>query len=131
MGFGLVLDVVKSGLDLVMKGKKLKIEEREVVSEILLDISQILNSTVEKFKKNEFPHSHCQTLQILANNLHGTLKPHLDPGQAQILIESLGEASLVEREFAFRHEPETIQVLEIAAGSFKAWSLLIKSGGRN
>lgn len=131
MGFGLVLEVVKSGIDLVMKGKKLQLEEREVVSKILSEISQLLNSTSEKFRKNEYPHNHCQTLQILAQNLHETLKTHLPPDQAKLLLESLSEASLVEREFAFRHEPETIQTLEIVAGNFAAWSLLVKSGVRN
>lgn len=126
MGFGLVLEILKGGIDVLMKSKKLRTEERETLSNILSDVSQILNSTVEKFKQNEFPHSHCQTLQILAQNLQSSLKSHLDPDQTSMLMNALEDAVLVERDFALRHDPKTIQTLEIVAGTFAAWSLLVK-----
>jgi len=126
MGFSLVIDVGKSVLDLLIKGKKLQSEEREITSKILLQISEIINSTVEKFKKDEFPHSHCQSLSILSQNLHDVLKSHLTPDQSEELLSCLMESAQIEREFASRDDQKTIEALEKAAGTFLAWSILVK-----
>jgi len=124
--FSTVIDICKSVIDLISKDNEIKLETRLRVSSILNEISNILQDTAEKLKKDEYPHSNCATMRSLSNNLHFILIDIVNMDILDNLHSLLVEASEIERHFATRKETNTISKIEEASGEFKAMSLILK-----
>jgi hypothetical protein len=124
--FGTVIDICKSIIDLISKDKEIKLETRLRVSSILNEISNILQDTAEKLKKDEYPHSNCATMRSLSNNLHFILIDIVNMDILDNLHSLLVEASEIERHFVTRKETNTVSKIEEASGEFKAMSLILK-----
>jgi hypothetical protein len=121
-----VLDLCKYVIEQVTKNKEIKLETRLRISTILFEISSILQDTADKLKKDEYPHANCVAMTSLSNNLHFILIDLVDMDVLDKLHNLLIEASQVEKQFAIRKEPNTIPMIEEAAGEFKAMSLILK-----
>jgi hypothetical protein len=124
--FGIVIDICKSVIDLVSKDKEIKLEKRLRISQILSEISSILQDTADKLKKNEYPHANCAAMTSLSNNLHFILIDLVNMDMLDNLHHLLVEASQIEKQFALRKELDTIPKIEEAAGEFKAMSLILR-----
>jgi hypothetical protein len=123
--FSTVIDICKSVIDLIYKDKEIKLETRLRVSSILNEISNILQDTADKLKKDEYPHSNCVTMRSLSNNLHFILIDIVNMDVLDNLHSLLVESSEIERHFTTRKEIDTISKIEEASGEFKAMSIIL------
>jgi len=115
-----ILDICKSIIDFTLRNSEIKEQEKEKISKLLLEISEILNDTADKLSKDEYPHNNCVVMERLSTELHGNLLEYLPKKDINVLRDSLIEASQIEKQFALRKEKDTIPSIERAAGEFKA-----------
>ena len=121
-----LIDLCKSVVEQVRNEGELRLEQRLRVSSILEEISKILMDTVEKLKRDEYPHYNCVLMENMSNQLHFSLLEYVPADKLDELHKSLMESSQVEKQFSLRKEPDTIPILEKTAAEFKALSLLMK-----
>ncbi len=120
------LSLLKDSVDLLIKSKEMKSENKMRVSILLGEMSSILEDTANKISKNEYPHFNCAIMEKMSNHLHFHLKDFIPENRLNELHKSLIEASQVEKQFATREDNETISSLFNAAATFKTFSLLLK-----
>lgn len=120
------LEIVKITKDLLGDLIKTSKEKKEKVSILLDEISDLLMSVSEDLEKDQYPHSSCSMMRVLTIEFYDKIKFTLDEEKSIYLENLLIQASLLEREFALRKEPETIIKLKEASGEFKAFSKLLK-----
>jgi hypothetical protein len=121
-----VIDICKNVLDFVIQNNTIKKNQKETISNILLEISNILEDTANKLSIGEYPHGNCVVMERLSNNLHFNLIDFVPQDDIDRLHENLIKSSNLEKEYANRENPETINSIKIAAGEFKSMSILIK-----
>lgn len=121
-----IIDICKSIIDYTLRHNDIKEKQKEKISTLLLEISEILNDTAGKLLKDEYPHDNCAVMSRLSTELHSILLEYLPKKDINVLRDSLIEASQVEKQFALRKDPYVIPSIERAAGEFKAMSLLLK-----
>lgn len=119
------VDICKTIIENLKNEEKLKFEEKLRVSNLLNEISKVLEDTAIKLKSDEYPNYNCALLHKLSDNLHFHLIDYVRPEVLDDLHSALMVASQIERTFAIRNEPETIPMVETAAAKFKAMSMLI------
>jgi hypothetical protein len=120
------ISLLKDSVDLLVKSKEMKSENKVRVSILLGEMSSILEDTANKISKNEYPHFNCAIMEKMSNHLHFHLKDYIPENQLNELHKSLIETSQVEKQFATREDNETISSLFNAAATFKTFSLLLK-----
>jgi len=120
------ISLLKDSVDLLVKSKEMKSENKMRVSILLGEMSSILEDTANKISKNEYPHFNCALMEKMSNHLHFQLKDFIPEVQLNELHKSLIEASMVEKQFANREDGETIPSIFNAAATFKTFSLLLK-----
>jgi hypothetical protein len=120
------ISLLKDSIDLLVKSKEIKSENKMRVSILLGEMSSILEDTANKISKNEYPHFNCALMEKMSNHLHFQLKDFIPEVQLNELHKSLIEASMVEKQFANREDGETIPSIFNAAATFKTFSLLLK-----
>ena len=119
-------DLIKLVVELF--GKE-RVEERENlkhISEVILEISEVVADTVEKMKRDEYPHQNCGILMMHSQNLCNLLDGSIDEKILAQLKEVLDQASQIELMFSKRDEPGLIDSLEEISGKLKAFSIHIK-----
>ena len=121
-----IIDVCKSIIDYTLRHNDIKEQNKEKISQLLLEISEILDDTAEKLSNDDYPHNNCVVMERLSSELHSNLLEYLPKKDINVLRDSLIEASQVEKQFALRKEKETIPSIERAAGEFKVMSMLLK-----
>jgi hypothetical protein len=124
--FSIVIDICKNVLDFVIQNKTIKNNQKETISNILLEISNILEDTANKLSIGEYPHGNCIVMERLSNNLHFNLIDLVPQEDIDRLHDSLLKSSNLEKEYANRENPETIKSIKMASGEFKSMSILIK-----
>jgi hypothetical protein len=120
------ISLLKDSVDLLVKSKEMKSENKMRVSILLGEMSSILEDTANKISKNEYPHFNCALMEKMSNHLHFQLKDFIPEVQLNELHKSLIEASMVEKQFVNREDGETIPSIFNAAATFKTFSLLLK-----
>lgn len=120
------LEVIKFILDIFQSGKKANKEEKEKLSEFLNEISVLLEQTALSIQSETYPHGSCSALSSCANSIMDILRDKIENDKAIFLARKLDEACVVEREWAFRDNPDTVSKLLQASGEFKAAALVIK-----
>jgi hypothetical protein len=120
------ISLLKDSIDLLVKSKEIKSENKMRVSILLGEMSSILEDTANKISKNEYPHFNCALMEKMSNHLHFQLKDFIPEVQLNELHKSLIEASMVEKQFVNREDGETIPSIFNAAATFKTFSLLLK-----
>ena len=120
------IDLCKSAVDVVLKGKEMRHDTKVRAGILLEEIAKILEDTANKLSVNEYPHFNCALMEKMCDHFHFHLTGAVPEDQLDELYESMKEASQVEKQFAIRHEPDTIPSIFKAAGEFKALGLLLK-----
>lgn len=120
------IDLCKNIVDIIQKNKSANQQSKIRISEVLNEISNILEDTAKKISEDEYPHMNCQVMKNFANELHFYMMDYLNNDKIDQLHKTLIEASEIEKTYALRKDPETIPTLYEAAGEFKALSILIK-----
>lgn len=109
----------------IFKAKTLIDEESsEEVQKALLDIADLLDSVSFDLENNVYPHGKCAEMQMLATNLGDALTGDISDDYLEILKNNLNSAVEIEKLYAERHDPNQIQKLRMAAGYFRAASIL-------
>jgi len=121
------LEIINITKDLIGNLIKFKKEEKEKISKLLNEISDLLMSVSQDLENNQYPHSSCSMMQVLTKEFYDKVKFTLKEENSIHLEHLLIQASFLEREFALRGEPETIVKLIEATGEFKAFSILLKN----
>jgi hypothetical protein len=119
------LDIIKLIIEVVTKKKETTSSDNKKISEFFSEISEILEATANDLKEDKYPHGACQTLAVLSNSILNILRDKMPIEDAISLAKLLDEACLIEREWAHRHDPKTIETLLKASGEFKAHSQLV------
>jgi ACT domain-containing protein len=120
------IELCKSAIDIVFKNKEMRKDTKIRVGILLEEISKILTDTADKLSKDEYPHFNCALMEKMCDHLHFHITGVVPEEQLEELYNSLKEASQVEKQFAFRSEPNTIPSIYKAAGELKALGLLLK-----
>lgn len=122
----IAVKLCREALEMFMKKQEIDRKHRERVSNLLDEISEILQYTSNDLKKDIFPHGNCQILSGLSLKLYGYLINVVPEEDLNKLMDALNEASQVETQYAIREQPNTIPTIEKAAGEFKLMSMLLK-----
>lgn len=125
--FEIVVNLCKNVIDFIQKDKEIESENKQKISVVLEDISKLLQDTADKLKNDEYPHANCIALKKLSDNLRTELLEVVEHDKVDGLHMQLVKASQIEREYAFRKQPNTITVIENASGEFKAMAILLKA----
>jgi len=119
-------DLIKLVVELFGKERVEGRENLKHISEVILEISEVVADTVEKMKRDEYPHQNCGILMMHSQNLCNLLEGSIDEKILAQLKEVLDQASQIELMFSKRDEPGLIDSLEEISGKLKAFSILIK-----
>jgi hypothetical protein len=119
-------DLIKLVVELFGKERVEGRENLKHISEVILEISEVVADTVEKMKRDEYPHQNCGILMMHSQNLCNLLDGSIDEKILAQLKEVLDQASQIELMFSKRDEPGLIDSLEEISGKLKAFSILIK-----
>lgn len=121
-----LLDLAKNIFEQLRIENELRLEQRLRISGILEEISNILKDTAEKLERDEYPHYNCVLMENMSNQLHFNLLENVQVDALDLLHSQLLECSQVEKQFAIRKQPDTIDQLYKAAAEFKTYSMIMK-----
>lgn len=119
-------DLIKWTVELFGRERVEGRENLKHISEVILEISEVVADTVEKMKRDEYPHQNCGILMMHSQNLCNLLEGSIDEKILAQLKEVLDQASQIELMFSKRDEPGLINSLEEISGKLKAFSIHIK-----
>lgn len=119
-------DLIKWTVELFVRERVEGRENLKHISEVILEISEVVADTVEKMKRDEYPHQNCGILMMHSQNLCNLLEGSIDEKILAQLKEVLDQASQIELMFSKRDEPGLINSLEEISGKLKAFSIHIK-----
>lgn len=122
----IAVKLCREALDILIKKNEIDRQHRERVSNLLDEISEILQYTANDLRKNVYPHGNCQIMSGLSTKLYGYLLNVIPNEDLDRLMNEMNKASEVELQFAIRELPDTIPTIEKAAGEFKLMSMLLK-----
>ena len=71
------LEIVKTIGDYIGDIIKSNKEKNLKISELMMDIHNLLNDVVIKLENDEYPHESCGAMRVLTDNLHQKIKPSL------------------------------------------------------
>ena len=119
-------DLIKWSVELFQRDQVEKTQKLDHISKIILEISEVITDTVEKMKRDEYPHQNCGILTMHSQNLCKLLEGSVDEKILVQLKEVLDHASQIELMFSKRSEPGLIHSLEEISGKLEALSTLIR-----
>lgn len=120
-------EIAKSFLQFILVTKDIEKEKKEKISEVLLEISLLLDDTADKLSKDEYPHNNCSVMERLSTDLLNSVKEYLPENISYDSAHKLLlEASQLEKHFTNRQDGITIPTIQKAAGEFKALSIISK-----
>lgn len=108
---------------------EMKKNQREInqnTSEFLIGISNLLDDTVKKLARDEYPHDNCIQMSILCDNLISTLTGKMDEETIQKLHTDLELSTKLEQLYAERKDPNTLKRLKECKGMFAALGQIVK-----
>jgi hypothetical protein len=108
---------------------EMKKNQREInqnTSEFLIGISSLLDDTVKKLARDEYPHDNCIQMSILCDNLISSLTGKMDEATIQKLHSDLELSTKLEQLYAERKDPNTLKRLKECKGMFAALGQIVK-----
>ncbi len=117
-------DLIKMLITIAQHKKEVNIEQRERVSKLYSEMSNLLSETALDISKDVYPIGKCATMWTLSENLLEYLQDKVNDEELQLLGQMLRSCSQLEREYATRQDPETIKIIFEAAGRLQALSML-------
>jgi hypothetical protein len=120
------LEIIKFIIEIVKGDALNSAQEKEKLSEFLLQISDLLQETALSIESGVYPHGSCAALSSCSNSIMDILKDKIEAEKGEKLAKTLDEACIVEREWAFRDDSITIKKLLEASGEFRAAAMITK-----
>lgn len=118
------LDLIKMLVTIAQHKKEVNIEQRERISKMYFQMSEILIDVIKDLKNNVYPSGKCATMWGLSENILNYLQDKINAEELNMLHQMLHSCSQLEREYAFREDPQTISVMIDASGRLHALSIL-------
>lgn len=117
-------DLIKMLVTIAQHKKEVNIEQRERVSKLYKEMSQLLIDTALDLSKDIYPQGKCATMWALSENLLEYLSDKINEEELNMLHQMLHSCSQLEREYATRQDPDTIKFIFDTSGRFQALSML-------
>ena len=109
----------------LFKAKSMQDEQSsEELQDALYKIADLLDAVSFDLENGVYPHGKCAEMDMLSVNLHDALTGDLPDEYLDILKNNLNSAVEIEKMYAYKDDPNQIQKLRIAAGYFRAASIL-------
>lgn len=102
------------------ESKRNKKEIDGQISIFLTEISNLLDDTVKKLSRNEYPHDNCTQMKIITENLVNALEGKMEKDKIDLLKENLELSTKLEMLYNERKNPDTIKKLKECKGMFRA-----------
>ena len=120
------LTILEKLVDFIDRRQALKEAQRERVATVFADISQLLYDVADDLQVDNYPLGSCFAMTKLSEELLDHMRGIVDDKDIQELGPVLYNAARLEREYANRKDPATIDELRLAAGQFHVKSIIFK-----
>lgn len=97
---------------------------KEQISDVLEQISYLLEDLYVDLMRDEYPHGKCAEMDLLYSNLFEALKDDLDEEYLLLLKQNMNSAMEIEKLYGVRDQPEQVEKIKVASGYFKAAAIL-------
>lgn len=107
-------------------------EEKQALSELLINVGNLINDVSNDLDKNIYPHSKCLEMEMYAHQLKSILDKKMSENEAAKLSDLLNESIRVEKllgelnNLSLESKDKNIELLRIAASSFKTSGEIVK-----
>jgi len=122
-----------ANISLSLKDKfKTSDTDKEILSNSLLNMGNLLNSVADDLEQGIYPHGKCAEMEIYAHQLKSVLKDKMTVEEVDKLSGYMNESLQVERllgqlnQLSKEQKQENLKLLRMAAGSFVAYSTVVK-----
>jgi hypothetical protein len=120
------LDIIKVILDISNKKQQIKENKKLKISDVFLQISQLLDETADSLENDIYPLGSCFKMTALSEDFLITIKEDIDDETWNKLSRMLYESCRLEKEYANRNDKETIETIRQTSAHFHAQSLIFK-----
>lgn len=96
------------------------------IQDVLDKVADLLDSISTDLENDTYPTGKCAEMEFLANELHDTLKDEMDDSYLEFLTKNLNSAFELEKLYAYKDDPVTVEKIKMAAGYFRAAAILSK-----
>ncbi len=120
------LTILEKLVDFIERRQTLKQEQRERVANVFSDISKLLYEVADDLQEGIYPLGTCFTMTRLSEELLDHMREVVPAETIQELGPVLYNAARLEREYANRQDPATIDELRLAAGQFHVKAIIFK-----
>jgi hypothetical protein len=117
-------DLIKMLVTIAQHKREVNIEQRERVSKLYKEMSELLTDTALDISKDVYPTGKCATMWTLSENILNYLQDKVNEEELQLLSQMLRTCSQLEREYATRKDPDTIKNIFETAGRLQGLSML-------
>jgi hypothetical protein len=117
-------DLIKMLITIAQHKREVNIEQRERVSKLYKEMSQLLTETALDISKDVYPTGKCATMWTLSENILNYLQDKVNEEELQLLGQMLRTCSQLEREYATRKDPDTMKIMFETAGRLQGLSML-------
>lgn len=117
-------DIIKMFVTIAQHKKEVDIKQRERVSKLYSQMSELIAEAAKDLSKDIYPQGKCATMWTLSENLLNYLEDKVNQEELTMISGMLHNCSQLEREYAYRHDVQTIKDLFDAAGRLQALSML-------
>ena len=117
-------DLIKMLITIAQVKREVNINERERISKLYSEMSQLLTDTALDLSKDIYPAGKCATMWTLAENIIEYLKDKINEEELQLISQMFRSCSQLEKEYATREDPDTIKIMFETAGRLQALSML-------
>jgi hypothetical protein len=118
------LDIIKMLVTIAQHKKEVNISERERISKMYSQMSELLVDAVKDLTNDVYPQGKCAAMWALSQNVLTYLEDKVNHEELNLLHQMLHSCSQLEREYASRKDPDTIKRMFDAAGQMQALSIL-------
>lgn len=117
-------DVIKMFVTIAQHKKETNIKQRERVSKLYSQMSELLVDAAKDLSKDVYPQGKCAAMWTLSENVLNYLQDKVNEEELSIISGMLHNCSQLEKEYATRYEQRTINEMFEAAGRLQALSIL-------
>jgi len=117
-------DVIKMFVTIAQHKKEADMQQRERVSKLYSQMSELLVDAAKDLSQDVYPQGKCAAMWTLSENVLDYLQDKVNQEELTMISGLLHSCSQLEKEYAYRKEPETIKELFDAAGRLHGLSIL-------
>ncbi len=117
-------EVIKLIVTIAQHKKETDQKQKERVSKMLLQMSELLVETAKELATGVYPQGKCATMWALSEDFLNYVQDKVNEEEFKLISELLHSCSQLEREYADRENPQTITDLFLASGQLHSLSIL-------